>query len=357
MFELTNEQRMCFALLDVNELWERIEIKASPYDKFKTILYINGDVAVKGITCGDEEYSEFELSEKVTPDRKYLLPKTSKGKPVLLSSANVLKRKGVGMCLSYYKNSIDFYNENTQRAYFNNVYLNDGIHDLNGFIKWIEKWCKETTSSDITDVLSFSRQERKHIRYQEGDVFRFKIGCRLYGYGRLILNYDRMRKNKEPFWDVLMTKPLVCSVYHIVTERDDVGIDELKKLKSLPSVIIADNSLYYGEFEIIGNLPVTDSEDYPIMYGNSIRFGEKAICYQCGKIYRKIENEKALYTGFINNSVSFKLNFKLDVLLDCIKENSNDPYWTNKYYYVGNDLRNPIHNDKLKEIKAQFGLK
>lgn len=356
MFELTNEQRTCFALLPVNELWERIEIKASSYDKFKTILYLNGDVAVKGVTFGDEEYSEFELCEKVTRDRKYLLPKTSKGKPVLLSSSNLLKRKGIGMCLSYHKNIIDLYNENNQRSYFHNKYLNDGIHDLNGFIKWIEKWCKETTPSDIADILSFSRQERKHIRYQEGDVFRFKIGRRLYGYGRLILNYDKMRKNKEPFWDVLMTKPLVCSVYHIVTERADVSVDELKSLKSLPSCIITDNSLYYGEYEIIGNLPPTDNEDYPIMYGNSIRAGECALCYQCGKLYRKIENERALYPGFINNSVSFKLNLNLEVLLQCIKESSNDPYWTNKYCFVGNDLRNPIHNDKLKEIKAQFGL-
>ena len=34
MFELTNEQRKCFALVPVSNHWERIELKPSPYDQF-----------------------------------------------------------------------------------------------------------------------------------------------------------------------------------------------------------------------------------------------------------------------------------------------------------------------------------
>ncbi len=54
-----------------------------------------------------------------------------------------------------------------------------------------------------------------------------------------------MRKRKEPFWDILMTKPLVCNVYHIAAERTDISVDELKNLKTLPSTIISDNHLFY----------------------------------------------------------------------------------------------------------------
>ena len=149
-----------------------------------------------------------------------------------------------------------------------------------------------------------------------------------------------------------MSKPLVCSVYHIATPRMDVSVDELKILPSLPSAIIADNSLFYGEYEIIGNLPIADGEDYPVMYGNSIRFDETAVCYQCGKVYRKIENSTALFTGFKYNGVSFILNFTLDVLRRCIKEGSNKPYWENYYnHWVEQDLRNPKNAEKLKRIK------
>ena len=47
MFELTNEQRKCFALVPVSDQWECIEAKASPYDQFKTYLFIDGDTIVK----------------------------------------------------------------------------------------------------------------------------------------------------------------------------------------------------------------------------------------------------------------------------------------------------------------------
>ena len=188
-------------------------------------------------------------------------------------------------------------------------------------------------------------------------MFRFKIGRRLYGYGRILLDYDKMRKKKEPFWDILMTKPLVCSVYHIVTDRDDVSVDQLKSLKSLPSTIITDNPLYYGEYEVIGHLPITDCEDYPILYGGSIHVGDKAVCYQCGRVYRRLEGGRALYRQFINNGVSVNLNYTLEVLKECIEANSNEPYW--KHFYsrdVDHDLRNPRLSKELKKVKAQFGL-
>lgn len=357
MCELTNDQRKCFALTPVSKQWERIEAKPSPYDQFKTYLYLDGDTIVKCILSGEAQYCEYELSEIVSPDRKYLLPKTAKGKPTLLSSSSILKRRGRGMRLNYIGKNIHLYNEKTECSYYFNSYINDNICDLNEFFRWAENWCKETTDEDIADIVRFSQKQRRHIRYKEGDVFRFKIGRRFYGYGRILLDYDKMRKKKESFWDILMSKPVVCSVYHIVTQHDDLTLDELKNLRSLPSTIIADNSLYYGEYEIIGNIPIGENEDYPIMYGNCIRAGETAVCYQCGKTYRKIENAAALYPGFQNNGVSFNLNFTLDLLLKCIKDNSNNPYWAHFYtHLVKQDLRNPKYADKLQQIKMQFDL-
>lgn len=357
MFKLTNEQRRCFALAPVDKKWICIEAKKGPYDNYKTLLYIDGDIIVKCILTGEEQYSEYELNEKISEDRKYLLPKTSKGKPVLLTASSVQKRNGIGMRLNYYKENIHLYNEKTECAYYTNAYLNEDICNLNKFAQWVERWCEETTQEDINDIIQFSQRTRKHIRYKEGDVFRFKIGRRLYGYGRVLLNYGQMRKEKEPFWDILMCKPLVCSVYHIVTERTDVGVNELKHLLSLPSKIMADNALYYGEYEIIGNLPVTDNEDFPIMYGQSIDIRENAVCYQCGKTFRKIDNDTALYKDFINNGVSFRFNFILDILLKCIDKKSNAPYW--KLYHprlLHRDLRNPKYKKELKKIKKQMNV-
>ena len=99
MFELTNDQRKCFALVPINEKWECVEVKPSPYDDFKTYVFIQENTIVKCVLSGDNYYSEYEMNEQVSADRKFLLPKTSKGKPVLLTSPSILKRKGLGMCL------------------------------------------------------------------------------------------------------------------------------------------------------------------------------------------------------------------------------------------------------------------
>lgn len=357
MHMLTNAQRECFALKPICDHWECILAKPSPYDHHKTYLYLDGDEIVKCIMVSDTQYYEYELSEKTSPDRKYLLPKTQRGKPALLSSSTIDKRKGTGMRLNYNERNVNLYNENTECSYYYNTYHKESFCDLKSFLSWAETWRIETTEEDKLDLLRFSQEERKHVKYREGDVFRFKIDRRHYGYGRVLLDYDKMRKKKEPFWDILMSKPVVCSIYHVFTERKDISLEELKECKSLPSTIVADNGLFYGEYEIIGNLPIAEQEDYPIMYGNSIAMGEKAVCYQCGKVFRKFDNRCAPSNAFINNGVSFCFNFTAELLQECIRVGSNDPYWAGYYaWQTDQDLRNPKHIEKLKLIKKKMGL-
>ena len=357
MFALTNEQRKCFGLLPVESTWTFKEIKASPYDDFRTYVYVDGTVIRKCVFCGDDRFVEYELCEQLSADGKYLLPLTSKGKPTLLSSSALRKRSGFGMCLAYGKGCVSLDNRTSMRTYYASVYDPLNIKGLEGFAQWVSQWCADTTRGDCEDVCRFRSLEKQHIKYREGDVFRFKINRRLYGYGRILLDYDRMRKKKEAFWDILMPKPLVCSVHHIATENKHLTIGELEQFPSLPSTIITDNDLFYGDFEIIGNIPVRDSEDYPILYGNSIQAGERAVILQCGKLYRRIENGSAIFDGFTNNGVGLSLNVKLPVLLQCIAEVSNQPYWEQESWApVKHDLRNPQFHAELMQICKQFDI-
>lgn len=357
MFELTNEQRKCFGLLPVESTWTLVELKASPYEDFQTYAYIDGTVIRKCIFSGDNRFAEYELCEQLSEDRKYLLPKTAKGKPALLSSSTLQKRKGFGMSLAYHKGFIALDNHTSLCTYYSSVYDPLNFNSLEGFKQWVLQWCADTTPEDYEDINRFRLQARKHVKYQEGDVFRFKINRRLYGYGRILLDYDKMRKKKEPFWDILMTKPLVCSVYHIATENKHLTLSELENLPSLPSDIITDNALFYGDYEIIGNIPVGEHEDYPIMYGGSIQFRDRAVCLQCGKLYRRIENGSAIFKGFTNNGVGFRLNVRLPVLLQCIAEQSNTPFWEQERWApVHYDLRNPKFRAELEQICKQFDL-
>lgn len=359
MFELTNEQRKCLGLNPVSDTWKCLEIKPSPYDDFKTIAYLDNNIIVKCVVSGEKIYTESELYEAVSEDCKYLMPKTTKGKASPLTSSNLQKRTAVGMCLSYCNSRIEIYNNKTQCTYYSTNYEDLSIGNISEFEEWVNNWCNETTEQDITDIENFSQQKRRHIKFNEGDVFCFKITRRLYGYGRILLDYDKMRKEKQPFWDILMTKPLVCSVYHIITERTDLKTEELSNLNSLPSTIICDNKLYYGEYRIIGNIPINKNEDYPVLYGSkNLCLNGNSVCLQHGKIYKQLQNQKALYTAFTNNHVSFSLNVKINILTKCIESNSNEPYW-DLYYplYTQGDLRNPKFRKELSEISKQMDIK
>lgn len=362
MFELTNEQRPCFGLKPVDPGWEQIEAKPSPYHHHTTVTYLEGTTLRKFIQTGENIYSEWEICEELSPDRQYLLPKTAKGKPVLFSAANLEKRTPTGMCLSFGLNSpghiphISLYSYPSQKNYYCNTYDHYPMTGIDGFREWVEDWCEDTTVEDLAEIAGFATEPRKNVKFREGDVFRFKINRRLFGYGRVLLDYALMRKKKIPFWDILMGKPVACSVYHIVTERQDVSVEELKSLKSLPSGHMMDNRLFYGDFEIIGNIPIGDKEDYPIMYGGSISALYRGVLLQCGKLYRKIDNGTALSYQFHNNGIGFNLRLTLPVLRQCIEAGSNAPYWEKSGRRDTDDLRNPKYRAELEQIAAQFGL-
>jgi len=357
MYELTNAQRACFGLQQVSDKWICRTAKASPYQEFETRIYIDGTVLRKGIYSGEKYYAEYDYTEPLSEDLQFLLPKTSRGKPVQLSSATLLKRNPTGMCLCYSRGYVSLYHSGTQKNYYDSLLESIPMPDLAAFIDWVAGWCTSTTEADIADVGRFSREARIHVKFREGDVFRYRITRRLWGYGRILLDYAQMRKKKEPFWDILMMKPLVCSAYHIATEDPNVSLSTLERLPSLPSCIMADNHIFYGEYEIIGNIPISDHEDYPILYGESIRCGENAVMLQQGKVYRVLPGETAAVSNdFRNNSVGFSLNVRLPVLLECIRQGSNAPYWAQNNWYTRRDLRNPELSAERESICRQFGI-
>ena len=128
-----------------------------------------------------------------------------------------------------------------------------------------------------------------------------------------------------------------------------------------------DNIFYFGECEIIGNMPIDPNEDnYTIHYGRSIDAHEtNYLYYQSGKTYVALKGEKELYPhssgvfgGFSNKGIGWDLHIQLPILLECIKKKSNEPYWDMiPDWRVNQDLRNPKFKKELKQIKKQMGIK
>lgn len=168
-----------------------------------------------------------------------------------------------------------------------------------------------------------------------------------------------MRKSGTAFWDIFMGHPLCVAVYHIITEKANLSPEQIAGKKMLPSFMIMDNIFFYGECEIIGNLPLDETEtDYPIHYGQSISMlNPNCVHYQCGKTFITLENEKALF-NFRNGGIGWNLNVELPILRECIKQDSNAPYWNMISPYRANqDVRNPKFKKELIEIKKQMGIR
>lgn len=358
MFELTNAQRKCFALPEVQPEWKKISLSMVSCDLFEIIAYIDGNRICKVIQVGDLLYHEYSVNETISDDCTLLLPKTAKGKAVRLTAASLIKRNATAMGLLYHRGNIVLYHADARQNYYQSSYEGVTIRDMDAFRQWIAAWCRETGEKELADIAAFSKQKRVHQAYKEGDFFRFRINRKLFGYGRILLDWDRMRKEQIPFWDVFMGKPLCVGVYHIATERSDVSLDELVSLAMLPTQMIMDNILYYGECEIIGNRPIMLHEaDYPIHYGRSITAGDQRIMYQCGKTFLTLENADEICCGYRSNGVGFALQMRLPVLQACIAAKSNLPFWEQQgLHMVQTDLRNPKNADIRKRIRDQFGL-
>ncbi len=363
MFELTNEQRKCFALPPVQEHWERVKVKPSPYDSYDTYAFLDGKHIVKVIQVSDVPgqcmYWEYGADQMLSEDGKHILPKTEKGKPQNFTSAVLLKKTPVGTGLLFYRDHVDIFNYAAEQCYYRSYYEALKINDPDDFAAWVADWCCNTGEKELAEIHAFARRTRNHQKFKEGDFFRYRIKRNLYGYGRILVDYAKMRKEKIPFWDVFMGKPLCVAVYHIATENVNVTPEVLVSLKMMPAVMIMDNIFYYGECEIIGNMPITfEEENCTVHYGKYRKWEWDGICFQQGKTFAALENGKILYDhDFENAAIGWDLQVELPILSECIRKNSNAPYWNMIHPYQANtDLRNPKFKKELEEIKAQMGI-
>ena len=361
MFELTNEQRKCFALPPVLDTWKKIEVKAGPYDQYTTYAFLEGERIVKVILISEnpeqELYHEYGVDQLLSLDGTKILPKTDKGKPQNFTAPNLVKKTPVGMALTYSRGYISVVNNNAEQCYYRSSYNSVKPENLHQFSTWVDKWCDKTGEKELIEINEFAKRMKTHQRFKEGDFFKFRINRSLFGYGRILVDYTKMRKEGIPFWDVFMGKPLCVAVYHIATEDSNIAPEHLVHLQMLPSQMIMDNIFYYGECEIIGNMPISKDEDnYTVHYGKSIDMRKpNCVCYQSGKTFLTLEGESEF--DFSNKGIGWDLSVKLPILLECIRKKSNSPYWEMiNSYQAEQDLRNPRFKKELKQIKKQMGI-
>lgn len=357
--ELTNEQRKYLGLELIEPNWERVEIPNNSVNPElstgKEILFFDGDVLRKVISLHSNGHlHERSYSLRTQDDRTMIAPLTEKGKPKYLNGVNIQRCTPYGMYF-YYNGAILIANYTTQKTYYSSAFAGIPGMDQKELQEFLDKWITDTTSEDLDEIQAFAHAKRCHCKYKEGDVFRFKYDRKQYGYGRILFDVQKYMKEGGKFWNILMGKALCVSVYQIITENPNVSIEDLQKLPSCPSAYMMDNRFFYGEYEIIGNAPVSENADYPIMYGRSIDFRDgNKIIFCRGREYREIslEDHDLIPGDFRNNAIGWSLNINKKIVKECITAGSNEPFWKNRR----NDLRNPAFSKELAIVLKQMGI-
>ncbi|GAA3783586.1 immunity 26/phosphotriesterase HocA family protein [Flavobacterium ginsengiterrae] len=368
LFELTNDERKYLGLLPVEKNWELIKLK----DMY---LYFDGDIIRKKITVSENQYLEQELLEKTAENRSVLLPKTAKGKPKKLNFTATQSFSPFGVYFSFSAGHVLISNYTTQTNYFSGKTKEDKT--INGLKIWLKDWIKETTQDDLKEIESFKQAKRQNCKFKEGDFFAFKIGRKRWGFGRILLDIAKLRKNKDFTENKnyglknLMGKPLIVKVYHKIANTPNINLDELIHCDALPSQAVMDNHFFYGENKIIGNKDLEFSDlEMLISYSKSISAIDNETVYlQYGLIYKETQSSK-FDKYLISKEKSSNgwhepnpyrnegIGFGLDTsdLEKCIQEKSNNAYWNNGYYSKDRDLRNPKNIEIKREIFSFFGL-
>ena len=357
MFLLTNEQRASMGLGLVGPDWEWVRLKGA--GDSETWACFDGDIIRKSVQEGPSVYEERDYEEQTADNRTILLARTGRGAPKKLSAASLCwGRRSLGMLLrwSAQTGTVELWHTDTSRHFYSSSLECVKLRSFAGFAKWAGCWERETTAEDMASLEAFLRQPRRHQKVKEGDFFRFQIGRREFGYGRILLDYEKMRRQNHPFWDILPGRPLVAAAYRIITEDGFMPIEDLRRLPVLPSQFMADDLLYYGEYPIIGNLPLEREDlDFPIMYGMGLSGkdqGTQKLYFQCGHIFRELEGEEPLpgCSSFRNNTVSIPALQSRESLEACIDAGNNRPFWKRRT----EDLR--AYPRKLRAVCRQFDL-
>lgn len=352
---ISNEQRKYFGLEEINPDWKELKVESENFNGFEVLIYVDNTTVKKCIVYSPSKYKEIQMNIELTKDLDAIIVTDSDKKISSLDS--IINKTGSGVTLSFDAPNITIYNENTKKVFYKNFYeQKENLNTIIDFKFWAEKWCEESTEQDLADISSFaSKSAPLNIEFNEGDIFKVKLSRRIYGYGRVLLSYSKMKENNENYWDCLLGTPVIANLYHILTEDDKVSANSLNGLKTFPSQIITEENLVCGDYEIIGNIAIDpENEDYPIMYGKTVT--DKETHLQHGKKHLTTK-EAPIFNNFRYNGISNNLGINLEVMKQCVAENSNEKYYSNGPFFVKGDLRNPVNAEKLDAVLSQFGLK
>lgn len=378
-FELSNDQRKYFGLEPIEPEWDRVILKGDSYRE-ESILYFDGDVIKRYIISTESQYKECQYYE-LTRSRIALLPTTGKGREKKLTASVLESRQPTGIyCVIESTGRILIGNFNTQTKLYDSFWEKRETKTTNTIQEWVNEFIETTPNGYIEEITEFKKRKRKNIKYKSGDFFAFKINREEYGFGRVILDIDLLKKknfiSKGHGLSFIMAKPILVQIYAYISKTKKIDIDELEKNRTLPSDYMMDNLLYYGEYEIIGHKELAGNDfDFPISYGRNIDFSKNTTFFQWGLIHRELPISSFNKFLFADNplvpiespsrkvtnpygyySIGFNHKYWAEDIKDAVKNNGEFDFSKHLIFKSIFDLRNTVNKEIRNELMKSFGL-
>ncbi|MBS1597309.1 MAG: immunity 26/phosphotriesterase HocA family protein [Bacteroidetes bacterium] len=368
MYELTNSQRKYFGLNPIEKHWDKVVLKSDKY-RTESILYFDKNTIKKHISSSEIQYFEKQYDE-LTRDRVILLPKTGKGKEKKLTASVLEQRQPTGVYLSVSCGILTIGNYNTQTTFYSSRWDNEEQFRI-PIPEIIEDFICKSTEKHLLEINDFANSKRKNVAFKSGDYFCFKLNRTEYGFGRLLLDVNKIRKkrliNSYHGLGLLMGPPVIVELFVYKSPVKTIDIRILEGQPKLPSDVMMDNLLLYGEYEIIGHEEIKDEEfSFPISYGSSID-RRPIVFLQWGLIHKELPQDafkKYIYTEETqtgNNpygyySIGFRPSYDSIEVLKTISRDGEYNFDTARHYRAKWDLRNPKNSSIKDAIFNAFDL-
>lgn len=374
-YHLSNNERNFLGLDPIQDSWDYVEFKSDKY-RPESILVFEGDTIKRHIISTNKSYIETQYDDQ-TKERTILLPKTKRGKEKKLTPATLENIKPKGVYFNYSLNHVQIASFTTQTTFYSTRMEELKIENISQFKSWLKTFIDETSESNKLQLKEFVNAKRKNIRVKAGDIFAFKVDRNNYGFGQVIDNIGKNRKDlpEQHGLNNLMGQPLLVRLFHYLDAKQNINIAVLKSKISTPSQYIFDNHIFYGQYPIIGNFKVNPSElDYPISYGRLLD-ATPEVYFQWGYIHiqKALSNydkhltainsfvpkdspSRITNNAYAKNGIGFQLDIRKQALVACIMNENNKAYWSQKIYQLDTDLRNPINSEIKSELFKEFGV-
>lgn len=369
-YEITNTQRAYFGLDPIPNHWERVFFKGDKY-RPDSFLYFDGDTIKRHIISTENEYLEFQCDE-LTRERVWLLPKKkSTAKEKKLSPAVLEERQPKGVYLSVSQQGLIIANFHTQTSFYESRWHNE-TPITKSIREQISEFVEQSSEEHVEEITAFKNAKRKRVKYASGDYFCFRLDRTHFGFGRLLLDVNIVRKKglitKEHRFSLFMGKPIIFELFAYKSTTKNVDLSLLDTQPKLPSDVMMDNLLFYGEYEIIGHRDLSDEEfDFPISYETRYEGEKRFVFLQWGLIQVEMPKEKFDASVMLDttkvipnlygyNSIGFTPRYDKMDIHKAIQNNGIFDFSQSKDRQEKWDLRNPTNSEIKKELFRVFGL-